>query len=232
MKTTRLWWIFLALFSSYSYAKSEIVEDLELLKEELESYVTTTLELENLEQYQLKIQVGTIDPRLRLEKCPVRVLFEFTHNSSRPSNTIKASCPEADNWSIYVPIRVSRFKEIIVASQMIPKGKRLNANMLTKKWVDISQVHGQTFNEISPMLGATTKRSLQMGQIVSSAMFCVICQGDSVDIIAGNNSFQVRMSGEAITDGQYGDRIRVRNTSSNKIIEAEIEQSGVVKIRI
>ncbi len=232
MKTTRLCLFFISILTGSGLAHASDIEDLTLLKQELEDYVTTTLELENVKQHQLKVQVGTIDPRLRLQKCPVRVLFEFTHNSERPSNTIKASCPEGDNWNIYVPIRVSRYKEIIVAAQMIPKGKRLTKNMLAKKLVNISQIHGQTFEQMEPMLGATTKRSMQAGQVLSSTLFCVVCQGDSVDIVAGNETFQVKMAGEAITDGQHGDRIRVRNTSSNKVIEAEIEQSGVVKIKI
>jgi flagellar basal body P-ring formation protein FlgA len=226
--------IFIMFFSSsISIAKvgEPQFEDHNLLREEIESFALSAFELEKDPSETLKVQVGSIDPRSKLRSCPVLVHFEFLHELSRASNTIQATCPQADNWSIYIPVRVNRFKEVVVASQPIYRGQRLSSHMIVKKLVDVSQIRGQTFESIQAILGATAKRTIAAGQTIAESSFCIVCQGDQVNIIAGSGNFSVEMTGEAINDGQFGDRIKVRNISSNKIVEGRIEQAGVIRIR-
>jgi flagella basal body P-ring formation protein FlgA len=55
-------------------------------------------------------------------------------------------------------------------------------------------------------------------------------RGQTVVVISGSPGFEVRATGEALNDGQSGDRIQVRNRQSRRILEGQVEASGVVRV--
>ena len=57
-------------------------------------------------------------------------------------------------------------------------------------------------------------------------------KGDVVDIVAESQGLQIRMTGKAINNGAKGQRINVKNLSSNRIIQAIVKNSGLVQIAL
>ncbi|VEB41976.1 flagellar basal body P-ring biosynthesis protein FlgA [Chromobacterium violaceum] len=53
-------------------------------------------------------------------------------------------------------------------------------------------------------------------------------RGDAVSIVARQDGIEVTSAGEALANGRQGEVIRVRNTSSNKIINARVSAQGEV----
>ncbi|HAV88201.1 MAG TPA: flagella basal body P-ring formation protein FlgA, partial [Pseudomonas sp.] len=73
---------------------------------------------------------------------------------------------------------------------------------------------------------------VQPGQVLTPAMLElaeVIRRGDQVVISAGNQSVNVRMPGEALTDGAPGEQIRVKNLRSGRIVRARVTGPGQVE---
>ena len=52
--------------------------------------------------------------------------------------------------------------------------------------------------------------------------------GDQVQMVAALNGIEVRATGVALGSGDNGARLRVRNESSGKIIDAMVSAPGVV----
>ena len=57
-------------------------------------------------------------------------------------------------------------------------------------------------------------------------------RGERVSILATTAALQVRMEGEALSDGAIGEIIRVRNLSSRQEIEAQVVGPGQVQVRM
>jgi len=54
-------------------------------------------------------------------------------------------------------------------------------------------------------------------------------RGQEVDLLADHGAIQVKSQGEALGDGAVGNRIKVRNKSSGRIIEGTIRSAGIVE---
>ena len=54
----------------------------------------------------------------------------------------------------------------------------------------------------------------------------IVRRGDRVTLLAKSNTIEVRMEGEALSDGSQGDRIRVKNLRSRQTIEGELSENG------
>jgi flagella basal body P-ring formation protein FlgA len=98
--------------------------------------------------------------------------------------------------------------------------------------VDVSQLRGQPMLAIEDVIGSKAKNSLSAGSILNDTSICAVCKGDSVSITVDNPSISIVMSGVALTDGAVGERIRVQNSSSKRIVEAIIVNDDTVKVSI
>ncbi|WP_121363151.1 flagellar basal body P-ring formation chaperone FlgA, partial [Pseudomonas aeruginosa] len=56
--------------------------------------------------------------------------------------------------------------------------------------------------------------------------------GDQVVILARTATINVKMPGEALSDGAPGQQIRVRNLRSQRIIKARVIEPGTVEVNM
>jgi flagella basal body P-ring formation protein FlgA len=69
---------------------------------------------------------------------------------------------------------------------------------------------------------ALTPRSLKQQKIVQ--------RGEQVILVAQAGSMEVRMNGMAMEDATLGDKIKVKNSSSNRVVEGVVQAPGVVQV--
>ena len=58
----------------------------------------------------------------------------------------------------------------------------------------------------------------------------ILRRGESVSLLARSPTFEVRMEGKALMDGAVGDRVKVRNLRSKRIVEGRITETGTVLV--
>ena len=58
----------------------------------------------------------------------------------------------------------------------------------------------------------------------------VIRVGDRVRIVGQSGKMQIIVNGEARASGKIGDRIAVKNLQSNAVLQAVVEDEGLVKV--
>ena len=161
---------------------------------------------------QADIQLGALDPRLRLAACDQSLSPFFPHGRSALGNTtVGIRCRGSRPWTLYVPVKVSLYAMVLVAAQP-----------LQGYFTDNSQVIGRT--PMRPLAAGSvlTPRNLPAPRLVQ--------RGDTVLIMVKNPRFEVRMQGEALANGAKGDRIKVRNLLSRKIIQGEVLAKGVIQV--
>jgi flagella basal body P-ring formation protein FlgA len=88
--------------------------------------------------------------------------------------------------------------------------------------LDKSELIGKSLKHSKSELRPIRKRDVQREQVVK--------RSDNIDIVFETEAITLTAKGVAMEDGAKGDVIRVRNTSSNKIIMAKIKNSSEVKV--
>ena len=90
-------------------------------------------------------------------------------------------------------------------------------------------------DEVRGFVGQEATRRLIPGQVLTTAHVAppeLVKRGQEVTLYAARPGLSVRMKGEALEDGAEGERIRVRNRSSKRIVEGYVEPSGAVRVAL
>ncbi|KTG16060.1 hypothetical protein AUR63_04240 [Guyparkeria sp. XI15] len=182
----------------------------------------------------LTLRADRLDPRLRLSICDQALEI----NEGRPLNlnrgrqTVKVSCHGSSPWRIYVPVELTRRQQAVVAARPLASGDVITAADLSLATVDANRARQRYYTDPRELIGMMATQPLQSGQLITArnlGVNAVVDRGDVVSIQAGKGGFIVGSTGEVQGRAGVGQRVRVKNTHSGKIIEAVVVDSRTVE---
>lgn len=183
-----------------------------------------------------QIEIGRLDPRLRLRQCAAPL--QATALGGRApvgATSVAIRCEDDRPWKLYVTARVVVFDEVLVAARALRRGDSLRASDLRRERRDLSRLPYGYLTEAAEAEGKLLQRSYLAGQVVQPNHLeapQLVKRGQQVTLHARTGGVEIHMSGEALSDGAQGERIQVRNHSSDRIVEGEVVAKGVVRVRI
>ncbi|PYG00804.1 flagella basal body P-ring formation protein FlgA [Thioalkalivibrio sp. ALE21] len=184
----------------------------------------------------VEVQLGHVDERLRLKRCDEPLEASLPPGGRPRGNTaVNIRCPGPVTWSVYVPAAVERHAEVVVARRNLSRQQTLGPGDLRMERIETSRQATHYFEDASEVVGLQTRRAIRQGQVIGQQHVNerqVIQRGQRVTILASSGSVTIRMQGEALEDATAGDWIRVRNTSSGREIEGEVQPSGTVRVAL
>jgi flagella basal body P-ring formation protein FlgA len=180
-----------------------------------------------------EIHFSRLDPRLRLAYCDAPLSAQL-ESPDQPVGrvTLRVSCSGSSPWSVFVPAQVKLYRKVLVTNKALQRGAALGDSDISEAERDISLLTQGYLTTPAQVAGTKLTRIVQPGQVLTPAMLElaeVIRRGDQVVISAGNQSVNVRMPGEALTDGAPGEQIRVKNLRSGRIVRARVTGPGQVE---
>ena len=183
-----------------------------------------------------KVIKGKLDSRLRLRQC-IKPLEGFLPAGGRTIGkiTVGVRCTDSAPWSLYVPLQVSVFREVVVAVDLLTRGSVLSSSDVRLASVDLADLPHGYITDINDAAGKKLKRRLQPGAALTPAALeepQIIKRGQRVTIVARSGRMEVRMAGKALDHGAVGKRIGVVNLSSKQKLEGVVTASGEVMIDI
>lgn len=98
---------------------------------------------------------------------------------------------------------------------------------------DISQGGQSYLTSLDQAIGQKLVRPMVADQVISLAHLEqaeVVRKGDQVVISARSGSLNVRMPGEALSNGGLSEQIRVKNLNSQRVIKARVIAPGQVEV--
>lgn len=193
-----------------------------------------TAQLQNQPDAKSEIRLGSLDPRLRLPACD-RPLEGFLPPGGHLSGntSVGVACPGTQTWKLYVQAYVAVFRTVAVAAAYLPAGAALGADTVRFEERDVTAGGYGYLTDIEQVRDRIVKQPVQEGRIIPPQALTrakLIRRGETVVILSRSGSIEVRMSGSALMDGAAGDRIRVRNAKSQRIIEGKVEAPGLVMV--
>lgn len=184
----------------------------------------------------MEADVQALDSRLQLAACSVPLSVEH-HPRDRLGGriTFKVECGDAGGWSVRVPANVQLYDYVVVAATSIPMGTQLTGKELTEQEMDVALQYRGYYRNTAEVRGFVTKRPIPAGQVLSPITVNpanLVTKGETVAILAEAPGITIRAVGVAMADGAMGEVIQVKNTKSNKVVEARISAPGQVKVAL
>ncbi len=180
------------------------------------------------------VDAGPIDSRVRLALCGEKPEVRLPADLNRRNRmTAEVRCRSPVPWKIHVPAQLTIHGPVVVAARRIARGSLLEADDLEVVDRPLGQLAFGYLTAVDSVSGQQLKRAVSTGQVITPAMLDVlpvVRRGQRVSLTADSGPIKVRMVGVALSDGAMGQRIRVRNTSSNREIEGVVRSPQVVEI--
>lgn len=220
-----------ALLFATSASASSGVQALESIQAAAEQFVRASLPEKSPKHF---VTANRLDPRLRLDECaaPLEAFSQGTAvNTGRM--TIGVRCPNANAWTIYVPVTVEVEVSVLVLRRPLARRARVELADVEPQVRRLPGSAAAFVNDISSLQGHRLKRALPVGTALTVEMLVpdlLVRRGQQVTLIAASGTVQIRAQGQALTDGGAADRVRVQNVSSLKVVEGVVESDGVVRV--
>ncbi|MBT8121609.1 MAG: flagellar basal body P-ring formation protein FlgA [Gammaproteobacteria bacterium] len=180
------------------------------------------------------VRAGSLDSRLRLTRCDIP-LEAFQPGGSRAlgNTTVGIRCTGNTSWTLYVPVSVSLFGDVVVAARPLTRATLLTAADLKMARRDLAQLHSGYFGSIDQAIGKQAGRNIAVDTAISTSLVkepLAVKRGQRVSLVALAGGLEVRMTGEAMSDGTKGQRIKVRNLRSKRVVDGIVKSATTIQV--
>lgn len=178
------------------------------------------LALDGLSQYsrtdirRVEVQVGQLDPRLRLAPCSQIQPYVPTGSVLWGRTRIGLRCVQGEKpWNVFLPITVKIMAPALVAASTLPAGHVLAESDLSQAEVDLAENNSEAILDSTLAVGRSLTRAVAPGQ--SLRQFHLkprqwFAAGDLVKVVAIGPGYRVASQGEAQTAGLEGQAVRIK----------------------
>ena len=126
-----------------------------------------------------------------------------------------------------------QYQEVVVAARMLPGKTLLQPGDLKKLRLETGRLPNGFLLDSSKALGQQLQRPLRSGEVLMDSMLLqpiAMHRGASVTIQVRQGDMIVSAAGEALQDGSVGQRIRVQNLVSKRIVTAKVIDEATVEV--
>ncbi|GIX22696.1 MAG: hypothetical protein KatS3mg121_1479 [Gammaproteobacteria bacterium] len=166
-----------------------------------------------------------LDRRLRLPRCrQAPVAAPPPAARAYGPSAVAVSCPDPQ-WRIYVPVRLHRRVAVVVSARPLQRDQALTAADLRLEARDLNRLGGGYFDSVEALVGLRLRRHLAAGQVITPGLVerpRWVESGRRVTLVWQDGRIAVHAEGTALQGGGAGDRVRVRNLRSGRIVEGRV----------
>ncbi len=180
------------------------------------------------------ITVSRLDARLLLPEC-MSELETFSSPTEKfiGHTTVGVRCLAPKPWTIYVQAHITAYTDALIATRGMHRGEQLSASDFTLKRMDLGSLPINYLDQPEQAKGLVLKRSVQRGSVLIASILeapKLVHRGQKVSLLAIRNGIQVRSRGQSLSDGVSGQRVKVKNLRSNRVIEGIVIDKGIVEV--
>jgi flagella basal body P-ring formation protein FlgA len=183
----------------------------------------------------VQVQVGRLDPRLRLAPCAVVRPYLPSGTRLWGASRIGLRCADAGTrWNVYLPVTVEVFGPAWVANATLPAGHVLSAGDLHLAEVNLAATRDPPLARAELAHGRALARPLAAGQALQPGDLRArqwFAAGDSVRLVASGSGWRIHGEGQALAAGIAGQQVRVR-TESGRVVRGVAVAEGLVEVAL
>jgi len=184
--------------------------------------------------YRYDVRALPLDRRLRLAACDIP-LEAYLPPGGRigGTSTVGVRCAGQVQWSLFVQVTARIFADVAVAARPLARGEILAATDVRLEERDITRLPSGFLTALDEVLGMKVRRPLSTGNVIARGAVeapRLVRRGQIVTLVGGNGPVEIRATGKALGDGAAGDRVRVRNERSGRVVEGVVAENGTVRV--
>jgi flagella basal body P-ring formation protein FlgA len=179
--------------------------------------------------------VGFTPPIIPIDAAPKPLVAQLDYNpgTGRFSAILSVTGEGMEPITTRIGGQVDETVELPVPTIRLLAGTVLRREDVHMGRVSTSAMRGEVARTLRDVVGMQLKRQVMAGQPLASADLIrpAVVQRDSmVQMQLESRGLSLSGQGIALESGATGERIRIRNTSSRAIVEAEVVGPGVVRV--
>lgn len=142
-------------------------------------------------------------------------------------------CPAPEGWDVAVTVKPDIYLSVVIAKDTLERGHVLSPADIGFKKHNISGARGGYVTNPDDVVGLTVKRRVKERQPIGLSQLeapIMVERGQQVLMIAEQDGIEARTMGEALKKGRKGELIKVKNSSSERVVTAIVDGMGVVRM--
>lgn len=180
------------------------------------------------------VEASVLDPRHLLAHCS-KPIEPFLRRGTRISarTIVGVRCTGNRPWKVYVPVNVIVTDTVFVAARTLPRGHLLTTADLVTEERDVTRLASGYVSSKDELVGQRLKSQLLAGRILTPKLLQAdkaIRRGQSVTLVIRSGDISIQMGGKALVDGAIGQRIRVENSNSGRVVEGVVRSQEHVEV--
>jgi flagella basal body P-ring formation protein FlgA len=183
-----------------------------------------------------RLEVGPIDPRLRLTQCAVPLTANPGPGmANRVRLIVEVRCAAPNAWHLYVPVRIVGVQHALRSTRALLTGQVLRDADIETIDLDIADLPPGALDGLALAVGQTVARPLAPGSILSNRDLMAapaVQKGQTVILLARNGAMDIKMAGRALGDALINQRVRASNISSGRVVDGVATSRGVVEVNL
>ncbi|HHI02410.1 MAG: flagella basal body P-ring formation protein FlgA [Candidatus Zixiibacteriota bacterium] len=132
-----------------------------------------------------------------------------------------------------VRVKIAYFENVLVATDRIGRHQSITFENSKLERMEITSLTSRPLTSENSLADLWAKRDIRKGQILSSGSvekIPTVLSGQGVSILYKSNTLEISAKGVAMESGYIGDKIRIKNEQSRKILTGTILDSETVEI--
>ncbi len=181
----------------------------------------------------VEIKSGLVDPQLKFTQCDHLEVSLPPGGKLWGNGTVAVRCEQPEKWSLYVPVQVHVWADVVMSARALPRGETITSNDLAMQRLDLTQLQRGVFTDLQQVIGKVTKTAVSGGTPLRGDLLraaAVVLQGQQVRVVFAGNGFHVSSEGRALGNAGVGESVQVR-TASGKLLKGIVSGPGVVQVQ-
>lgn len=181
-----------------------------------------------------RVVVGSeaLDPRLHIDDCALPLTARLpAGDRPTPRVSVLMRCPAANGWTVRVSVQLQLWRQVLVASRPLIRGDGILATDVHAEERDVTRLPYGYVENMNQVAERSLSRPLAAGSVITPGALGgrqMVRAGDHVELVAELDGIAVRAEGTALGSGDSGSRLKVRNGSSGRVVDAIVRAPGVV----
>jgi len=207
------------------------------LRDKVENKVKETIiSTLSLPEEKVKISFRNLDQLDYAEKSKVKV-FILSKREPRGVVPIRVEIYSQDKLlkSKVFTVEVKIYEDVVVCAKKLNRHEEITPDKLKVENRDVTNFFDSYFKSKEDIENRRATKTMPKGRILSKSSLediPLVNRGDKVRIIAQIGGVKVWAFGTAHQDGRLGERIKIKNTDSKKIITAEVIDKQTVCVTL
>ncbi len=134
---------------------------------------------------------------------------------------------------MYTSVVVRGFKSVLVLNKSLQRNDVIREEYVNVEMRDTGLLQQGFVTDLTDVINKQVVRNIPAGSVLNRQQYAdpsMVKRGDKVNIQSAKTGVLISALGMAMTDGVKGQKINVKNVSSQRVIQATVVDSGLVVV--